>query len=316
MTIIFASGGGRIGNQFINLIHLTAFSLSNNTNIYKINDNYFINKNSFPYLFFKVDSTKNRWKINNKSNIYFLKSLKNVIFRISVRILHFIFYFTPFAYSYKYGDRFSRVNFLKADEIDTDRLKLIFSNSKNRLIIISGWGIRDWDLVYKNINKIKKIFAFNLSCYVHDHILNKKDFSFLFVHIRNGDFAKFDYFKDNFVYKENIWINAINAVCQKENLQNVVLFTDDYPIRSIVSELSSKGINILNPEIDNRNNFIDLFITYASKSRAILCNSSTFSLSLAFIYHQYVYSPDEKNKFIKSSIMKINETEPFCFNWQ
>lgn len=316
MTIIFASGGGRIGNQFINLIHLTAFSISNNTNIYKINDNYFINKNSFPYLFFKVDSKKNRWQIHKKSDIYFLKSLKNLIFRISVRLLHFIFYFIPFAYSYKYGDRFSRVNFLKADEIDNDGLKLIFSNSKNRLIIISGWGIRDWDLVYKNINKIKKNFAFNLSFYVHENILNKKDFSFLFVHIRNGDFAKFDYFKDNFVYKEDVWINSINAVCQNENLQNVVLFTDDYPIQSIVSELSTKGLNILNPEIDNRINFIDLFITYASKSRAILCNSSTFSLSLAFIYHQYVYSPDEKKKFIKSSTMKLNQTEPFCFNWQ
>ena len=316
MTIIFASGGGRIGNQFINLIHLTAYSISNNTNIYKLNDNYFINNKAFPYLFFKVDSKKNRWKLNNRSDIYFFRSLKNVIFRMSVRILHFIFYFMPFAYSYKYGDRFSRVNLLKADQIDAYKLKLLFSNSKNRLTIISGWGIRDWNLVNKNINKVKKIFSFNLSFYVKDQIFNKNNFSFLFIHIRNGDFAKFDYFKDNFVYKESIWVNAINAVCKEQNLQNVVLFTDDYPLDGIISEISSNGLNILNPEDDKKNNFIESFITYASKSKAILCNSSTFSLSLAFIYHEYVYSPDEKKKFIKSSTMKLNETQPFCFNWQ
>lgn len=117
MAIIFASGGGRIGNQFINIIHLTAYSIEKNINIYKINDNYFLNKNTFTFFFYKVDCKKDRWKLNNKSDAYFIKAFKNIIYRFTIRFLHLIFYLIPFTYSYKYGEKLSRVNFLKSEPL-------------------------------------------------------------------------------------------------------------------------------------------------------------------------------------------------------
>ena len=39
MSFIFASGGGRLGNQLINIIHLTAISIEKQIKIYKLNDN-------------------------------------------------------------------------------------------------------------------------------------------------------------------------------------------------------------------------------------------------------------------------------------
>ena len=316
MAILFASGGGRIGNQFINLFHLTALSIEYETKIYKINDNYFLNKNYFPYFLFRVDSVKNRWKLNDNKDSYIIKRFKNIIFRIFVRILHFALNIFPNTNSYKYGDKKSRVDFLAARNLSLDEIQSVFMKSDQRFSIISGWGIRNWDLVYKHFYKIKNIFEDSLSNNINCELVKKIESDFLFVHIRHGDFDKFDFFRDNFVHNKNIWEEAIVSVCLKEKIKNIVLFTDDYPVKELLSNLSYKGLNTYIPEDEIDNNFNNLFITYASKSKSILCNCSTFCLSISFIYHKYVYTPDPKKEFIKTKIFDLYKTKPFCKNWK
>ncbi len=42
MALIFSSGGGRLGNQILNLIHLMALVFEHNISAYKISDNSLI----------------------------------------------------------------------------------------------------------------------------------------------------------------------------------------------------------------------------------------------------------------------------------
>ena len=65
MTLIFLSGGGRLGNQILNLIHLLALSYEFNVEIIKINDSFLISKDGS--LMFKFEEDKINWKINNNS---------------------------------------------------------------------------------------------------------------------------------------------------------------------------------------------------------------------------------------------------------
>ena len=61
MALIFSSGGGRLGNQLLNLIHLNAFLFEYDVEIYKINDFFIIGKEkSFIY---KLEKNKVNWKI-------------------------------------------------------------------------------------------------------------------------------------------------------------------------------------------------------------------------------------------------------------
>ena len=61
MALIFSSGGGRLGNQLLNLIHLSAISYEYNINVYKISDLFITGKNrSF---IFRINENQVNWEI-------------------------------------------------------------------------------------------------------------------------------------------------------------------------------------------------------------------------------------------------------------
>ena len=61
MALIFSSGGGRLGNQLLNLIHLQAFLFEYDVDIFKVNDCFIISKEkSFIY---KLDKNRINWRI-------------------------------------------------------------------------------------------------------------------------------------------------------------------------------------------------------------------------------------------------------------
>ena len=99
MSLIFSSGGGRLGNQLLNLIHLTALSYEYKIEVYKISDLFIKNKNKS--LFFKIERNFVNWELVydfskiNKSKIFILK--------IFIRLVHFCYYFLPNKISYKIG---------------------------------------------------------------------------------------------------------------------------------------------------------------------------------------------------------------------
>ena len=61
MALIFSCGGGKLGNQLLNIIHLNAFAFEYNIDIYKINDLYIKSKNKG--FIYKIEKNKINWEI-------------------------------------------------------------------------------------------------------------------------------------------------------------------------------------------------------------------------------------------------------------
>ena len=318
MSLIFASGGGRLGNQLVNIINLIALSIEYDLSIYKIEDNYLkIKKQKNKFLPLYNVNSLDTWEIDNTKYKYdLIRKFKNIYYRTMVRILHIIFYILPSTLSLKYGNKNARVKYLLANKIDlkNDQNKLL-KLSKNNLIIFSGWGLRDWELVKKHKNKIINILKNNFSYTFRKDKIVEGLGPYLFVHIRNGDFANSKYY-EKLVYTPQVWANAIIAVCRKENLSQVILFTDNYPITILRKELEKLSINIITPEDNKINNFIGLFINYASNSSSIICNSSTLTLCLACLYHKYVYNPDIDNIYQSTNVNDLHIKSPHKLNWK
>ena len=56
LALIFSSGGGRLGNQLLNILHLNALSLEYDIEIYKISDPFIIEKNR--KLIYKIEKSQ------------------------------------------------------------------------------------------------------------------------------------------------------------------------------------------------------------------------------------------------------------------
>ena len=141
MSLIFASGGGRLGNQLVNIINLIALSIEYDLSIYKIEDNYLkIKKQKNKFLPLYNVNSLDTWEIDNTKYKYdLIRKFKNIYYRTMVRILHIIFYILPSTLSLKYGNKNARVKYLLANKIDlkNDQNKLL-KLSKNNLIIFSS----------------------------------------------------------------------------------------------------------------------------------------------------------------------------------
>ena len=88
MALIFSSGGGRLGNQILNLIHLIALSEEYNIKILKVNDSFLTSKDKA--LMYSIDVKQVNWEINNYSigNSFIYKILQ----KIFIRFLHIYFF--------------------------------------------------------------------------------------------------------------------------------------------------------------------------------------------------------------------------------
>ena len=61
LALFFTSGGGRLGNQILNLIHLIALKQEHNIEVIKINDVFLEARKGF--LMYKVSKKIINWKI-------------------------------------------------------------------------------------------------------------------------------------------------------------------------------------------------------------------------------------------------------------
>lgn len=319
MSFIFASGGGRLGNQIINIINLTAFAIENNIVIYKLNDNYIFNDEIKIFnLFLRISEKESNWVvINNSKNFKFLNKFKNIRFRFIVRLLHLIFYFCPSKHSIKYSSSNARTKYIIAENItDKEKINELILLGKHNDIIFSGWGLRNWNLVLKHKKKIKKIISDRLLLNHKNSYSDIKD-EFLLVHIRNNDFARFYPF-NLLIYDIKQWTKAINFVCKKEKLKTVKLFTDDFNLTELTQNLKDMGIDVLKPSSNGKDNneFLNEFIYNSKSASSILCNSSSLSLSLAFVFHNYVYTPHKRDICRLTYVDKLHITKPHMINWR
>ena len=91
MALIFSSGGGRLGNQILNLIHLIAISLDDDIAVIKINDSFLTSNDGS--LMFKVNQNKTKWAVDKRPSNE--KILNNLYLKIFVRLIHFFFLPNP-----------------------------------------------------------------------------------------------------------------------------------------------------------------------------------------------------------------------------
>ena len=101
MALFFSSGGGRLGNQILNLIHLIAISLEYKIEIIKINDPFLIADDGS--IMFKVHEKPPTWLLDNRPSSR--KIFNNLFLKVFIRLIHLFFYFAPNFRSYKVGSK-------------------------------------------------------------------------------------------------------------------------------------------------------------------------------------------------------------------
>ncbi len=309
MTLIFSSGGGRLGNQLLNLIHLSAISYEYNINVYKISDLFITGKNrSF---IFRINENQVNWEIvssyseKTKRKRYFLK--------IFIRLIHLYYFLSPNKISYKLGSKKNLPKFLFGKSLKSDFSKIkFFKEARKKNIVLSGWGFRDWDLVLKHKESIVKNFNNGFSSLIN--IKEKIDKEYLFVHIRRSDFLKVKKFKElNFT--DEIWSKSILKVCEIESIRKVIIFSDSCIDNIMFLLLKNDNIDISKIDPNKNISFEELFVYYLSNAKSVICNASTLVLSISFIYHKYVYLPSKSNDFQYVLLDNAYESYPTSLNW-
>ena len=308
MALIFSSGGGRLGNQLLNLIHLQAFLFEYDVDIFKVNDCFIISKEkSFIY---KLDKNRINWRI--VSDYSKTTKIEKLFIKFFIRIIHIYYSLHPKRNSYKLTLSHKFI-FGKKLNKDFSRYKLI-QESKEKNIVLSGWGLRDWDLVIQHKDLIIKNLSKVILPLLDSRL--KIDYNFLFVHIRRSDFLEIEEFKElNFF--DDIWLKSIIKVCQNECLNRVVIFSDSKINISFISQLNSHNIEVLlaDNEITKEISFLDLFINYLYNAQSVICNASTLVLSLSFMFHEKIYLPSKSNDFQKVLLNNAHKHHPISLNW-
>ena len=311
MSLIFSSGGGRLGNQLLNLMHLSAISFEHNINVYKISDLFIFGKNNS--LIYKIERNNVKWEIvdghseKTKIDKFFLKLL--------IRIIHFYFYFSPNCISYRIGLKNNLPKFIIGKNLKCDfSIPKLVAESKKYNIVLSGWGFRDWDLVIKHKETIIKNFYKGFSPLKFN--MNKIKNDYLFVHIRRSDFLEVQEFNDlNFTDK--VWLKSILKICEVESITKVVIFSDSLIDDFLISFLKSHKIQtLIKNKGDNKNcSFLKLFVYYLSNAKSVICNASSLVLSISFLYHEKIYLPSKQNDFQSVFLTNAHNTYPTSLNW-
>ena len=310
MALFFSSGGGRLGNQILNLIHLIAISLEYDIDVIKINDPYLIANDGS--LMFKINENKSTWSLDNRPSNQ--KIFSKLFLKFFIRLIHIFFYLTPKFRSYKIGSKNNYPKLILAKNLGENfSLIKLKKESKKYNVVLSGWGLRDWDMVLKHKATISKKLIFGFKEFIYDD--NFKFNDYLFVHIRRGDFLDDPYFKD-LHYEDEVWIKSIKKLCNKKKISKVVIFSDFNINKFFLSSLESASLKVFLPEIYFGNsNFLKLFFSYLHRGSFILCNSSSLVLSIAFLNHDKIYLPSKEKDYDQILLNEAHNTFPTALNW-
>ncbi len=310
MALFFSSGGGRLGNQILNLIHLIAISLEYDIDVIKINDPYLIANDGS--LMFKINENKSTWSLDNRPSNK--KIFSKLFLKFFIRLIHIFFYLTPKFRSYKIGSKNNYPKLILAKNLGENfSLTKLKKESKKYNVVLSGWGLRDWDMVLKHKATINKKLIFGFKEFIYDDNFKLNDY--LFVHIRRGDFLEDPYFKD-LNYEDEVWIKSIKKLCNKKKISKVVIFSDFNINKFFLSSLESASLKVFLPEIYFGNaNFLKLFFSYLHRGSFVLCNSSSLVLSIAFLNHDKIYLPSKEKDYDQILLDDAHNTFPTALNW-
>ena len=127
---------------------------------------------------------------------------------------------------------------------------------------------------------------------------------FLFVHIRRTDFLKIDFY-NKVKFSNNQWINSIMKLTKDKKLNNVVIFSDEVINNNIVRALENNNIKVIIPEDKYDHHFLKLFFNYVKKASYVLCNGSSLSITLSFLFRDYIFIPSKEKSYNRLQISKL-----------
>tara|TARA_B100000212_G_C27319539_1_gene509497 strand:- start:147 stop:1082 length:936 start_codon:yes stop_codon:yes gene_type:complete len=310
LALIFSSGGGRLGNQMLNLIHLIALNLEYDLEIIKVNDNSLISNNG--RIIFNINKKKINWKVSKDSmkGKYFYK----LLIKIFIRLIHIYFYLSPFNKSYKIGLGNNYPKFILANNLRNNfSMRKLIYESKKFNVVLSGWGLRDWDMVLKHKKSIMMTLKDGLSEFLDFYDFKANDY--LLVHMRRNDFLEVKEYKE-LNFEDKIWIKSIRNLCYLKGIRNVILFSDSIINKYFISSLEKNSLKVIVPEIKHKNiNFLKLFFSYVYRAKFVLCNASSLILSIAFISQEKIYIPSREKEFEEVSLNSAHSYYPISINW-
>lgn len=311
MTLYFSSGGGRLGNQILNLMHLMALSFEYDLKVFKLNDLFIVAKDGS--LMFSVNSDTIDWQLSNNHSKF--KYFHRIFYKLVIYLFHLYFYIDPSKKSYKIGHENNLAKFICGKNLGENYLVNRFKDEFYKSdVIIAGWGLRDWDLVLKHKKSIVNNLEEGFNFFTSFKKSIKKDY--LLVHIRRDDFLYVDEYKD-LNFNDQIWMNSILKLCSFLSLNRVVLFSDSEINKNFVSKLELNCIEVIIPETHKNNEdlFLKLFTEFICNASTIICNSSSLVLSLSYVYHEFVYLPSKYDDFQKVFLDEAHNSYPTLLNW-
>ena len=310
MALFYTSGGGRLGNQILNLIHLLALQKEYKIEIIKINDLFLESRSGG--LFYSLSGKITSWKIYKKN--YYKIHFYKLFLKLFIRLIHLFFYLSPSYKSYKIGLKNNYPKYIVGNNIKKeDSFKKLINEAKEYNVALSGWGLRNWELVSKHKKKIIKNLKEGFCEYLNfkSSIKNK----YLLVHIRRTDFLAVEEFKE-LNFSDQTWLKAILKLCELKSLNSVVIFSDADISNLIFSTLKKSGLTIIIPEKNNINeSFLKLFFPYVYNASSIICNASTLVLSLSFLSHEKIFLPSRKSDLQEINLNNAHALQPACLNW-
>ena len=93
------------------------------------------------------------------------------------------------------------------------------------------------------------------------------------------------------------------------------MFSDSIISEKLLDSLKSEGFKIYMPCQDSENSFLSLFIKYIANAKYVLCNSSTLTLSISYLFHQNIYMPSSNKDFEEIILNEAHNTYPTKLNW-
>ena len=182
--------------------------------------------------------------------------------------------------------------------VNDNNFQFIIDGNKSQYRLLDGYfqDLRQQD--FEDISALLKPLLLDKFCK-----LNQLESETCVIHIRGGDFVKLGWNKST---PEIYYINAMNMMRDKHDVNNFVIVTDDEPYARTIISCKSADIKIVSSDI------VDDFQTIASYSKRIL-SASTFALWASAICVNsdsgVVVAPNEFTPGIKRGFLLPNEKE-------
>lgn len=182
--------------------------------------------------------------------------------------------------------------------VNDNNFQFIIDGNKSQYRLLDGYfqTLRQQD--FEDISALLKPLLLDKFCK-----LNQLESETCVIHMRGGDFVKLGWNKST---PEIYYINAMNMMRDKHDVNNFVIVTDDETYARTIISCKSADIKIVSSDI------VDDFQTIASYSKRIL-SASTFALWASAIGVNsdsgVVVAPNEFTPGIKRRFLLPNEKE-------